>query len=518
MRLGGHSNSFEAFTTIRGYVQMRCNGGRASDRTARAIHHSFRPGIRRCLDASVPATARILGKALIPAMLLAAILSVAVRPAQAEASLLDLDVSPLPRLGLAFPGADPGRYRAATEIGVGVVRLGVFWSQLQPRAGTHTWSDLDFRVAELQRLGAEPFITLYSDAPWATRPTDAAARNRVPSSLSSWAGLVGAVVERYDADGTGDAPGLLRPLKYIQVANEWTSRRNASGGWAGTTEELITYVDAAYDAAKKASPGITFVLGGVGTFNLDALAVTMGRADHVVQQRWSPTRMTRLSEENLRSDESRRFVRDRILPVLRSARYDAASVHLYGPVRRDPLRIALVRELSGGRPVLATECGGPSLDYQERYLPEEHFLAAAERTLLVLSQGVPFCLWFRLAEGSGTYGNRYVPLFTADGVPKPGAYAYRLLARLLYGSEGVARLADRRFSIRRAGAPPITVAFGLDRVPAGLETILGRPPSPGEEIVRVVDPAGGRYDKMAARPGLVLAAPLVVLGEGLPLP
>jgi hypothetical protein len=467
--------------------------------------------------------AELFRKALLATALLAAVLCEAARPARAEASLLDLDVSPQSRLGLAFPGADPYRYRTATEIGVGTVRLGVFWSQLEPSAGRYTWSDLDFRVAELQRLGAEPFITLYSDVRWATRPTDATARNRVPSSLSTWAGLVRAVAERYDADGQDDAPGLLRPLKYLQVANEWISRRNASGGWAGTTDELIAYVDAAYEAAKSASPGITFVLGGMASFNLDAMAVTLGRADHLVQQRWSPTRMTRLSGEELRSQASRRFVREQIAPVLRSARYDAAAVHLYGPVRRDPLRIALMRELSGNRPVLATECGGPSRDYSDHYRPEEHFLVAAERTLLVLSQGVPFCLWFRLTEGSGTYGNRHVPLFTEDGRPKPGAHAYRMLARLLQGSEGVVRLADRRFSIRRASIPspppPITVAFGLDRVPVRLGTLLGRLPEPAEQLVRVVDPAGGSYEKTASpSSGLVLADPFVVVGEGLPLP
>lgn len=440
-------------------------------------------------------------------------------PAQAQASFLALDVAPQPRLGLAFPGADPRHYREATEVGVGTVRLGVFWSQLEPSAGRYDWSDLDSRIVELQRLGADPFITLYSDARWATRPTDAPARNRVPSSLSAWAGLVGAVAERYDADGQDDAPGLLRPMRYLQVANEWISRRNASGGWAGTTDELVSYVDAAYAAAKAAAPGITFVLGGMASFNLDALAVTLGRADHVVQQRWSPVRATRLDTQELRSQASQRFVREKIFPVLRSARYDAAAVHLYGPVRRDPLRIALMRELSGNRPVLATECGGPSLDYRDHYRPEDHFLIAAERTLLVLSQGVPFCLWFRLAEGSGTYGNRHVPLFTADGRPKPGALAYRMLARLLRGSEGVVRLADRRFSIRRAGAPPVTVAFGLDRVPTRLETVLGHPPGPADEFVRVTDPARGVYEKMKApEPGFVLTAPLVVVGEVLPLP
>ena len=59
------------------------------------------------------------------------------------------------------------------------------------------------------------------------------------------------------------------------------------------------------------------------------------------------------------------------------------DLHLYGPADHDPDRINAVRSIVGDRPMLSAECGGPSMHYKLRYVPEDHFMAVVKRNLEV---------------------------------------------------------------------------------------------------------------------------------------
>ena len=436
------------------------------------------------------------------------------------AELRQLEVAPHPRLGLAFPGADEHYYHLATDLGIGVIRLGVSWKHVEPEPGQFRWKSLDRRILRIQELGAMPFLTLYSDAPWGVIDDDTPVKNRRPRSISQWETFVQAVAERYDHDGQEDAPGLMAPVRYFQVANEWISDRNASGGWSGTADELIEYVDRAYAAVKAASPEAIFVMGGVAAFNADALARYFGLADYEVEQRSKDGKVHRLTQEELEAPKTRQAIENHVRRVIEGARYDVASVHLYGPEARDPVRIALIHDLSGGRPVLSSECGGPSLDYQDSFRPEEHFMAVLQRNLVVLSNDLPFCLWFRLGEGSGTFGNKHVPLYTSSGTPKPGADAYRLLGRLLQGMTSVEMLpATDAFVIRRGDAPDILVILNTGDPLPSLASIAA-PNMMGVdslEVVEITNLTEGQYQKSVAAPEAIeVSEPVVVIGERLP--
>ncbi|MFP7569961.1 hypothetical protein [Marivita sp. S2033] len=381
-------------------------------------------------------------------------------PVTAETiDLSRIAASPNPRLGLAFPGGETKYYPLIAQAGIGITRLSVQWSLVEPKPGRFSFNGLDSRVAALDRLGIRPFLTFESNADWATVAETRNVKNARPRDPATWERFVRTVVDRYDGDGKNDMPGLNRPVRYWQAANEWISDRNKSGGWIGSADQLIEYIRRTHDVVKATDPNAIFVLGGIAAFNLDVMLVARSGQNFPVRQKWSATSETVLSLEEMRGPQIAEIFDRRVLPVLRQSPYDVADVHLYGPETRDAARISLIRSLTG-KPVISSECGGPTLDYGGTYSPEAHFLAVIDRNLGVLATGAGFCLWFRLGEGPGsTYGNRKTPLYTSNARPKPGVFAYRLLSRLIDTGATVKRAGPHLFDIRRSNGESIQIGW-----------------------------------------------------------
>ncbi|WP_281827535.1 beta-galactosidase [Jannaschia rubra] len=441
------------------------------------------------------------------AALLAALAMAWAAPAAADVDLSRLAVTPNPRLGLAFPGSQTRYYDAISQAGIGVTRLSAAWSRTEPRPGRFDFAGLDERVKGLQDRGIHPFLTFESDADWATDPATHKVKNARPVDLGQWQQFVRRVVDRYDADGSNDMPGLRFPVHYYQAANEWISDSNRSGGWAGSTAELIAYVDATHDAVAAEDPDATFVMGGIAAFNADILLVQQARQNIHVRQSWSRSSETVMARDEMLGPEIAAIIRDRVLPVLANSRYDISSVHLYGPETRDAARLDLVRRLSG-RPVLSSECGGPTRDYGGEYTPEGHFRAVIHRNLNVLAAGAPFCLWFRLGEGEGaTFGNARTALYEGSGRPKPGVFAYRALSRLIDRQATVRQDGALRFEIRRGDGGRISVGWGS--AAAGLRDEAR---AAGTELLCLADPDRGL---LASDPGRCGAGAITFTGSGL---
>ncbi|MEM1315200.1 MAG: beta-galactosidase [Pseudomonadota bacterium] len=446
---------------------------------------------------------RVLGRVL--AVLL---LAVAGGPSDAaQVSLSSLEAAPNPRLGLAFPGSLTRHYPLIARAGIGVARLSVSWGRVEPIRGRFDWTGLDSRIAALQANGIEPFLTFESDADWATARESQRVKNARPVDLSDWSRFVRAVAERYDGDGLDDMPGLAGGVRYWQAANEWISDRNRSGGWVGRADELVAYIQTAYDAVKAEDPEAVFVLGGIASSNSDVLLVALGGREMEVRQSWSPTSETVLTVEDIRGPEITDIIERRVIPVLENSPYDAASVHLYGPEDRDPSRIGFMREVTG-RPVLSSECGGPSLDYGGRYTPEGHFRAVVERNLGVLAAGAEFCLWFLLGEDdASTYGNRRTALYTRSAEAKPGVFAYRMLSRLIDPATEVSRTGTEGFALRRGDGGAVWVGWN-----AGAESARRSSETAGGETLCLADASSGTLATDAGRcapDALVLGGPRV---------
>ncbi|WP_058245746.1 hypothetical protein [Tropicibacter naphthalenivorans] len=357
------------------------------------------------------------------------------------------------RLGLAFPNDRTEDYPAIAAMGIGVVRVAASWGRIG--RAPYDFSGLDYRIGALGALGIAPFITFESNHRTLADHTGQV-KNGTPRDMALWAGFVRAVVERYDGDGFDDMPGLQAPVAYVQAGNEFLRADNRSGGWAGTDEGLVAYLNATHDAAKIAAPEVPFVLGGLAAVNID-LALLAEGGTFTIRQEYPDRTFTMTSEDV----PGQKATLQRLDTVLTKARFDLVDAHLYGPVERDAARLGYLTDRTN-RPALSSECGGPTTDYGEAYTGHRHFAAVLERNLAVLAAGGRVCLWFGLNERLKTsFSNRQTPLYTADMTPKPGVDAYRLLASFLSDGGAVETIGPRQYTIQTTQGP-ICIAFGQD--------------------------------------------------------
>ncbi len=407
--------------------------------------------------------------------------------------LADLEVQPCPRLGVAFPGGNPDYYYLISEGGMGVARISVPWSKHEPQEGVFDWYSLDKKVVRMQQLGIEPFLTFESDAEWGVESTTKTALNKPPADLSIWKRFVKTLVERYDADGENDSQALLRPVRYYQVLNEWVSDKNKSGGWTGTDQQLIEFVNATYDAIKASDSDAVAVLGGIAAVNVDVMALSEELGSYTIHYNYDEDSGFTITPEDAQ-DPQFEPIFEAAYRVLRGCRYDYADAHLYGPVDFNDARIALMKMKAPKRPLLSSEFGGPSRDYDEDITPEDHFMAAMEYNLDILARGLEFGLWFRLGENpsGSTWGNAYVPLFEVSETtitPKGGYWAYKLLAGMFEDLHQVQRLDSGAYIVHRVKRPPLLVAW---RTPE--RDGLALPPVvQAQRALRVVHAAEGVY-------------------------
>ena len=297
--------------------------------------------------------------------------------------LNDLAVSPHARLGLSFPGSKTGYYPALSFGGMGVARLVVSWELHEPQYLERQWDGLRKRCDALRALGIEPFLTFEADNPLFTRPETHGLTNQTPLDMNHWLDFVREAVENTQA-------------KYYQFVNEWDQPTNPAGGWLGTDQELVDFVNQSAAAVKEVNPSARVIMGGIVSTALDILVLNKGLADYQVCHRAGPDDTydcrSAIDYQDLEIDAA--IARGHMILAAIEPNIDALDLHLYGPADRDPARIQAIKNI-WSKPLLSAECGGPSLSYQD-YVPEDHFMAVIERNLLDLSEGLEFCLWFRL--------------------------------------------------------------------------------------------------------------------------
>ena len=158
----------------------------------------------------------------------------------------------------------------------------VGWDQLEkkkPLGDQHfyNWALLDKGVRLWQKHGVHIMMSLRVRNPWGTQPpTDkefvyqkGLARKLVlattdylpkPKYMEAYREFISSLVERYDGDGIDDMPGLLFPVLYYQLGNEYYNEVY----WAGTAEEYGILLKETKQAARKANRNVKIILSGVG--------------------------------------------------------------------------------------------------------------------------------------------------------------------------------------------------------------------------------------------------------------
>jgi hypothetical protein len=227
---------------------------------------------------------------------------------------------------------------ALRALGAGLVRVYIYWSQVEPEPGRFQFEAVDAFLDQLDG-SEEVWVTVCSSSRWATRQATDFLPPSPAKDLDAYRRFVDTLVRHCDGR-----------VRYWQCDNEPS---NVGLLWAGTATEYLAQLRVMHRAVKDADPGAAVVLGGA-PFGLPAAA------PH------SP---------------DRRFF-DELLREGRDA-FDVFDLHLYGPAERIPADIeacrAMMRAFGYEKPLVAGEYNGP---WPELY-PEA--TAAMQATLAALA-------------------------------------------------------------------------------------------------------------------------------------
>ncbi|WP_405407316.1 hypothetical protein [Streptomyces decoyicus] len=206
------------------------------------------------------------------------------------------------------------------RLGGTLVRVYVYWSQVEPEPGRYDWTVVDAILGQLDPAD-EAWVTVCSSSPWATRHRTGFLPSSPADDLRRY--------ERFVSDLVTRCRGRV---DYWQCNNEPS---NTGLLWAGTAADYVEQLTAFHRCVRGADPDATVVLGGCGYDVLSRPADSPARQffDHVVEHG-------------------------------RGA-FDLFSVHLYGdphdiPDQVDSVR-GMMRRHGYERPVVAGEYNGPTL-------------------------------------------------------------------------------------------------------------------------------------------------------------
>lgn len=206
---------------------------------------------------------------------------------------------------------------AARDIGARLVRVYVYWGQVEPEPGRYVWDTVDALLRQLDG-DEEVWITVCSSSPWATR----VATDFLPPSPATDPDAYGAFVRSLVRHCAGR-------VRYWQCDNEPSNDLL----WSGTADEYVAQLATMHRAVREADPTAAVVLGGCG---YDVLSGDEG-------------------------SEPRRFF-DQVVRESRDL-FDVFDVHLYGDSARVPDYLETARRLMRAhgyeRPVVVGEHGGP---------------------------------------------------------------------------------------------------------------------------------------------------------------
>ncbi len=166
-------------------------------------------------------------------------------------------------IGLEY--AIPGLAAAYAPAGVTYAKpqpIFGMWGLIERSPGEFDWGPLDNLVAEYQAAGFTGIqLLLTAESPWASADPPGLFHpgSTFPKEeyLDDYAAFVGRFVERYDGDGTNDAPGLLYPVHHFGIEREFT------GFWPSSAEDYVRLLRIAYPAIHAADPQARVLLAAI---------------------------------------------------------------------------------------------------------------------------------------------------------------------------------------------------------------------------------------------------------------
>jgi hypothetical protein len=161
-----------------------------------------------------------------------------------------------PQFTIALEYAIPGLAKAYAPTHVTYVKpqpIFGLWRLLEPEPGVYNWSPLDNLVVEYQEAGFSGIqLLITAESSWASidPPSLTNPGNTFPKDeyVDDYVDFVRRFVERYDGDGTEDAPGLLYPVHHYGIEREFT------GYWPSDAQDYVRLLGLAYPAVHAADP------------------------------------------------------------------------------------------------------------------------------------------------------------------------------------------------------------------------------------------------------------------------
>ncbi len=132
--------------------------------------------------------------------------------------------------------------------------LGVTWKDVNPAAGSFTWTALDAQVSKAEAAGAKPLLVLGMTPQWAAAnpgagdPRWGAGTASPPRDINDWTAYVTAVVDRYGSR---------------IAAYELWNEANLATFWTGTADQMADLTAAAYPIIKAKQPDAIVLLPSV---------------------------------------------------------------------------------------------------------------------------------------------------------------------------------------------------------------------------------------------------------------
>ena len=154
-------------------------------------------------------------------------------------------------------------YRDPMESGASWVRLDFDWEGVEPTntvPANYNWAYLDAIVSLAAEQCWPIILLLNTNASWASALSQGPLTK---TSVAELAELMGAIVERYDGDGSNDAPNSAKVM-YFEMYNEPDA--GASGTyerWGLHGDQYAAMLKAVYPAIKAANPQAQVVFGGL---------------------------------------------------------------------------------------------------------------------------------------------------------------------------------------------------------------------------------------------------------------
>ncbi len=156
---------------------------------------------------------------------------------------------------------------ALEELGVGIVGINmVNWDMIEKSPGNYDWGFLDSHIGILQQHGFRAQLNVNSISSWATiKPNPASDLHYAPPReqyWDEWGQFIYELVERYDADGFKDMPGLrYAAIEIININGEieFPTHWINNGGTAESYNKLLRL---AQQNAHKADSSVVIARAG----------------------------------------------------------------------------------------------------------------------------------------------------------------------------------------------------------------------------------------------------------------